>query len=635
MRHFLLSLAVALLVFQARAQEKPVIKIDTLYVPKGYMVILDDTSFVVGSDTVVIGRRIKMKEDPYQKSQKFYDSLQERADRRRVTRELHELFIRKQRRAQRVDSVIIKSEDSFKKYEGMTIRSIRIKKADLLEGSVLDTVLEASSRLGKLVNRLHTDTRDFIIRNNLLFEEGDQVDPYKLADNERVLRQFKTIRDARIYLKPAEGTTDQVDVVVVTQDVASLGASGSYSSLNKFSLDVYNINILGYAKQLQVSYFRNIDGQPRDGYEVLLREPNFGSSFIQGEIKYTDNYLRNRLSVTTGRDFLTPRMKYAGGLEAFRTHENYVINRNDTLPQPYTQESVDAWLGRSIQLATRTNFIIAVRTHDYRFKDRPFISTDSNYFFFNRNFILGGLTIFKTNYVKGSLIQGFGKTEDVPVNAWVGITFGPEYNNFSTRHYIDMHAGMGRYIKKTGYFYSDVTIGGFRTGSTWEDGVVALNGRYFSNLMRAGKTKVRQFVNLSYVRGYNRTINQTLAINRGWRDERGFVPLGSERATLGLETIYFTPWYYYGFKFALYHGAEFNLIADGERIFVKENVYPSVRAGIRMLNDNLAFPTVSVDFAYYIRSAGFNPSFSVQVSTTLPRLFGAPQSFKPQIAVFQ
>jgi len=405
--------------------------------------------------------------------------------------------------------------------------------------------------------------------------------------------------------------------------------------LNNFSLDVTNINILGYAKQLQVSYFRNIDGQPHDGYEVLLREPNFGSSFIKGEIRYTDNYLRNRLSVITGRDFLTPRMKYAGGLEAFRTHENYVINRNDTLPQPYTQENIDAWLGRSIQLATRTNFIVAVRTHDYRFIDRPFISTDSNYFFFNRNYILGGLTIFKTNYVKGSLIQGFGKTEDVPVNTWFGTTFGPEYNNFSTRRYIDVHAGMGRYIRKTGYFYAEAIVGGFRTGSTWEDGIVNLNGRYFSNLLRAGKTKVRQFVNFSFVKGYNRTINQTLAINRGWRDNRGFVPLGSKRATLGFETIYFTPWYYLGFKFALYHGADFNVIADSEKMFNKDNVYPSLKAGIRMLNDNLVFPTLSVDLVYYIGSAGFKPSFSIQVSTSLPRLFGAPQSFRPQVAVFQ
>jgi hypothetical protein len=634
MRSIFFSLLLAVLVLESRAQEKPV-KIDTLLVPKGYLVILDDTSFVVKTDTVIVGRRIRMKEDPYSKSEKFYDSLEEKAQHTRVTRELHDMLIRKQKRPQTIDSVINKSEDSYGKYNGMTIRSIKIKKADLLEGSVLDTVLEATSKVGKLVNRIHADTRDFIIRNNLLFKVGDRVDPYKLADNERLLRQFKTIRDARIYLKPVEGTTDQVDIVVVTQDVASVGAAGSYSSLNKFSAEVYDINILGYAKQLRVSYFRNTAGRPVDGYEVSLSEPNFGHSFIRGEIKYTDNYLRNRTSVTASRDFLTPRMKYAGGLEVFKTHENYVINRNDTLPQPYTQENLDMWVGRAIALAERTNFVLAVRTHDYRFTSRPVIRHDSNYFFFNRNSVLGALTIFRTNYIKGSLIQGFGKTEDVPVNGWFGTTFGPEYNDFATRHYIDVHAGQGLYFRGAGYFSADFTVGGFRKGSIWEDGVVTFNGRYFSNLMRAGKAKVRQFVNFNYVKGYNRTINQVLTLDRGWRDPNNFVPVGNERITLGLETVYFTHWYYYGFKFALYHGATFNAIGSGEKILARRNIFPSLKGGIRMLNDNLTFPTLSIDVNYYIRTADFKPSFSIGFATSLPRLFGAPQSFKPQVASYQ
>jgi len=634
-RAFLFSLSFIALVIQARAQEKPPVKIDTLFVPKGYQVILDDTTFVVGRDTVVIGHKVRMREDPYQKSAKFYDSLKDRADRTRVTKELHELLIRKQRRGQTVDSILIKSEDSYGKYNGMTIRSIKIKKTDLLEGSVLDTVLEASSKVGKWVNRLHADTRDFIIRNNLLFKVGDKVDPYRLADNERLLRQFKTIRDARIYLKPAEGTTDQVDIVVVTQDVASVGAAGTYSSFKNFSVDAYDINILGYAKQLQVSYFRRTDGKPVNGYEIFLREPNFGHSFVQGQITYTNNYLRNRILLSAGRDFLTPKMKYAGGVEIFRTKENYVINRNDTLPQPYAQESIDVWIGRSFPLARRTNFIVALRTNDYRFTSRPLISQDSNFFFYDRNSILAGFTVFKTNYIKGSLIQGFGKTEDVPVNTWAGITLGPEYNDFSTRHYLDIHAGLGRYYDKAGYFSGDATIGGFKNGSIWEDGVFNVNGRYFSNLMDAGKTRVRQFINFSYAKGYRRKVYKDLVLGRGWRDPRGFVPTGDERIVVGLETVYFTPWYYYGFKFALYHGADLTFIGTNDRIIAKENLFPSLKAGIRMLNDNLVFPTLSIDANYYIRSGNYKPAFSIGISTSLPRLFGAPQNFKPQVALFQ
>lgn len=629
-----LSLALTVIAVQVLAQEKPPSKVETILVPKGYLVILEDTTFITKSDTLITGRKIKVKEDPYVKSERFYDSLQQMAERSRVARELHEFLIRKQRQGPTVDSALIKSEDSFRKYEGLKIRSIQLKKVDLIEGTVLDTTLEASSKLGKLVNRIHADTRPYIIRNNLLFDVGDEVDPYKLADNERLLRQFRTIRDARIYLRPVEGT-QEVDVVVVTQDVASVGASGTYSSFNNFSIDAYDINLLGHAKQLQVSYFRNNGGRPVNGYEIFLREPNFGHSFIRGELRYTDNYLRNRTSLSLSRDFLTPRMKYSGGLDLFRTHENYIINQNDTIPQPYTQENVDAWLARSIFLDTRTNFIVAFRTNDYRFTSRPLIKQDSNYFFFNRSYVLAGFTIFHTNYVKGSLIQGFGRTEDVPTNAWAGITLGNEVNDFTTRRYLDVHAGTGRYKKRLGYFYGDFTLGGFRTGQSWEDGILSFNGRYFSNLLPAGKTKVRQFINVSYVKGYNRTIYQSLGVGRGWKDQNGFIPLGSQRLTLGMETIYFTHWYYYGFKFALYHGADFHFLSGGEILGGRKLVFTGLKGGIRMLNDNLAFPTLSVDFNYYVKTDGFLPSFSASVSTTLPHLFGAPQNFKPIVASFQ
>ena len=97
--------------------------------------------------------------------------------------------------------LLLKSEEIFKPYAGYTIGSITFKGVDMLEGSVIDTLQEATTKFGKFVNKVHRDTRAVIIKQNLLFKVGDVVDPYKLADNERVLRQFKTLRDVRIYLR--------------------------------------------------------------------------------------------------------------------------------------------------------------------------------------------------------------------------------------------------------------------------------------------------------------------------------------------------------------------------------------------------------------------------------------------------
>ncbi len=604
---------------------------DTLEVTRGLMVVLSDTSFIAERDTVIITEKGHLKEDPYAKSDKFYDSLKEKAGRGRITKQLHGLLIRKKRAPMRIDSAIIKSENAFRAYEGLIIRSIQIKKVDLLEGSVLDTTRVSTSKVGKLVNKLHTDTRSFIIRNNLLFKEGDRVNAWEFADNERILRQFKTIRDARIYLRRVKGT-NLVDVVVVTQDLASVGATGSYGSLNRFNIGVYDINILGYAKQLQVSYFRNTHGSPVNGYEISLREPNFGSTFISGELKYTNNYLRERTSLSLRRDFLTPQMKYAGGIDVWRTHENY-LTLNDTIPSPYKQNNIDVWMGRSFHIARRTNLVLSARNSEVRFFERPAVSIDSNYFFYDRSLFLGSVTLFQSNYFKGSLIRGFGKTEDVPVNTWIGTTFGKEFHQFYPRPYIDLRGGIGRYFDRFGYINFTASAGGFRVGNGWEDGLISASTVYFSNLLASNRTKIRQFVNASVVNGYARTIQPYVRVVGRWRDDSNFVPTGNQRITLGTETVYFTPGYFYGFKFALYHGFDFNLLRTQH---INGSMFlPSIRAGIRMLNDNLTFPTISIDGTYYVATKQYPGAFSIRFSTTIPNLFGTPMSFKPVVAAFQ
>jgi hypothetical protein len=607
-------------------------EMDTLVVTRGLMVVLADTSFIAERDTVIITEKGRLKEDPYAKSEKFYDSLEQKADRKRLTSQLHDLVIRKKRAPVKVDSAIIKSENAFRPYEGMIIRTIKIRRVDLLEGSVLDTTRLTTTKVGKLVNRLHTDTREFIIRNNLLFEEGDRVNAWTFSDNERILRQFKTIRDARIYLNPVEGT-QFVDVVVVTQDVASVGAAGRFGSFNNFNLSVYDVNILGYAKQLQVSYFRRGNGYPINGFEVALREPNFGKSFISGELKYTNNYLRERTSFSVGRDFLTPRMKYAGGIEAYRTRENY-LTINDTIPSLYKQNSVDVWLARSFHLATRTNLVLSARNNEVRFFERPAVSVDSNYFFYDRSLFLGGITLFHSNYFKGNLIRGFGRTEDVPVNTWIGTNFGKEFHEFYSRPYVDLRGGIGRYYDRFGYINLSASAGGFRAGNRWEDGLLAGNAIYFSNLIVTRRTKIRQFINASVLSGYARTTEPFVGVIGRWRGDYDFVPTGNQRITMGAETVYFTPGYFYGFKFALYHGFDINLLRTQHQKS-SSMILPSLRGGIRMLNDNLTFPTISVEVSYYVSTGAYPGAFAVRFSTTLPNLFGAPMSFKPVVAPFQ
>lgn len=611
-----------------------------LKVKKGLLVILRDTTYVTKRDTVLMLteeelRTVRFRENPYLKSSKFYDSLRKRAARNELTQDILDLIVKKKKRKEKLVSVIVESEAVFKPYAGYTIGSIVFKHVDLIEGSVIDTLQKSSTRFGKFVNKIHLDTRASIIEQNLLFEVGDLVDPYTLADNERILRQLKTLRDVRIYIRKNKKHPKVVDVIVVTQDVGSVGVSGSYSSLQNYQLDVYDVNILGYAKQLQVSYFRKAAEIPKNGYELTFREPNLLGTFIQGELQYTNNYARQRTRLTLDRDFFTPEIKYAGGLELYRTNEYYRFDAYDTLEMPYRESSVDLWAGRSFEFRKRVNLIFSARANVREFTSSHFISSDSNSFFYDRTLLLGSVALTKRNFLKSLRIRGFGKTEDIPVGGSLSAVFGSEINEFVDRTYVELDGRFGRYFSRLGYINVSLAIGSFYKQKVAEDGLLAITSTYFSDLVEVRRMQLRQFIFFSYTKGFNRVLDQTIGITGKWEDTVARPPFGNKRITLGFETVYFMPWYTYGFQFALFHRFDLNLLSGDSRLVTNRSLFPSIRAGVRMLNENLVFPGFSAEVGYFGKNGIYGDAWEVKFSLTIPDLFGTSQVFKPQVSLFE
>lgn len=612
----------------------------TIRIKKGLQVVLRDTIFITKRDTVLSlsGKEflsIKIKKSPYVVSGQFYDTLSKRASNHKITKDIFGWVVKKKGRKEKIVNVVVKSEQVFMPYTGYIIESITFKGVDLIEGSVIDTLQKSSTKFGIFINTVHRDTRAKIIEHNLLFRVGDKVDPYHLADNERILRQFRPLRDARIYLSENKNNSKGVDVVVVTQDVASLGVSGSFSSWNKFRMDLYDINILGYAQQLKLSYFRNANALPHNGYEITLLQPNFRSTFIQSELQYTHNYLRERTRLALGRDFITPEIKYAYGLELYRTHEKFYFEEYDTLELPYTENNIDVWAGRSLQLSKRTNLIFSARVSSRTFTSNQFVSGDSNSFFYDRTLFLSRVTFIKRNYLKTLRIQGFGKTEDVLVGGAISILFGNEVNPFSDRYYGGLDGSIGRYFKDVGYLNFSLSAGSFVKRGSSEDGLVTLAGTYFSDLVKLRKMQVRQFIFFTYTKGFYRVLDRTISLPGKWQDQYDRPPLGSHRMTLGFETVYFMPWYVYGFQFAIFERVNFNLLSKSSVLLSKTALFPSIQCGVRMLNENLVLPRFAFDLTYFGKNQGYGDAWQFKFSTTLPNLFGTGQAFKPEVSRFE
>ena len=250
--------------------------------------------------------------------------------------------------------------------------------------TVYDTLRKPANWIERTGTRLHTNTREHVIRNSyLLFQQGDVLDPVLLRDNERLLRSTSIFHDARILVLPRSGSQQFVDVYVITQDVWSLLPNGGVGGLDNFNLGFDQINFRGLGHQLfaQVAYAAN-DPRQKMEYQARYKVPFIGKTFLTAEAEML--YLRDlkQVSAKVYRPFLTPATKYAGAIELNHTQvNNRIITRDDSVRLiPISYNYSDVWLGRSFRLFYRQNnaeekgrsrLILSVRNTNYKYFKRP------------------------------------------------------------------------------------------------------------------------------------------------------------------------------------------------------------------------------------------------------------------------
>jgi hypothetical protein len=232
-------------------------------------------------------------------------------------------------------------------------------------------------------------------------------------------------------------------------------------------------------------------------------------------------------------------------------------------------------------------------------------------------------------------IRGFGRTEDIPIGGTIGLLGGKEYNDYIDRIYAELNITQGTYFRGVGYFNASVTAGSYFRKMMVVDGMIKFGVIYFSNLVKARKSQVRQFLYYSYTLGLNRILDRSVGLDGRWEDENGFPPLGDERMTVGFETVYFLPWYTYGFQFALFHRIDLNLLSRDGGLFTRSSFFPAAQIGVRIQNELLVLPRFAFQLGYYGKNPEYSGKWEVKVMTTLPDLFGTNQRFKPTVAVFE
>ena len=509
----------------------------------------------------------------------------------------------------------VKSEDPFKQYKGKVIRHIRIETLSPFGTSIYDTLKDAQTAPGKAMNAAHVKTHSWVIRKNLFIKEGQKVDPYLLADNERNIRQMSFIDDVKTYITAPDPSGDSVDIVIITKDVFSIGFDVLTASPSYVSFRLFDGNFLGLADRLSTSYSFKTKRQSYfrlDGTSYSY--DNIAGTFLNTLVNYTlDDEGNQILGLFFNRSFYSINTKWAFG--AGYQYTKMVVDKqsreeeNEIKPEISYFNDISLWGGRAFQLRNTTipsRFVISESFFCRSFSSRPGFTIDSNKIYYNTTRILTGLAFSANNYYLTDYILHFGKPEIIPYGRAFQVTLGPEITDFYTRLYGGIDVSAGDFFNGFGFLSGKVVLGGYLYSKSMEDCVFKMSLKYLSPLFvtQDKKFKFRSFIFSDYRFGFNfRKNNSDFSnINRDFLiDQVKFdtVFYGRKSLSASLSVIMYTPIYFYGFRFAFMIQGKGGFVAPAGKSLFGQPFYTGVGLGILIRNDNLIFPTFLISCFYY------------------------------------
>jgi hypothetical protein len=586
----------------------------------------------------------------------FYSKIQSNAEKNFATRKLYGLFFRKQD-LNSAGIVFSKRDatDKFVDFANKQINRIEFVKLDAFGQSVFDSTLGPSTWIEDKANNLHIITADFVIKNNLLFTEGDILNPVDFAESEQLLRNLNYIEDANIIVETLDDTT-KVNVKVITKDAWSIGLGARLFNTHSSQFQVYDKNIGGLGLGLSGYLFYDAKNPSKWGHKVELNAFNIGGTFVLGNVWYRHGQGYESYAMSIRRDFYSSKALYGGGGGLIKSTEPYTYKNIDSTSS-ISYLTYDYWIGRSIRVSRKNlikaphNVVIAFRFISSNYSQRPRVEANLNYPFQSKEYILFGLSLNQQKLYKENLIYSFGSTEDIPTGFRVHFTSGIEKRapfllgntttkvEFSNRYYFGNEVSTAD-VGPWGYLFISARGGGFLT-TTNKTEQITTNFRaiYFSNLFRISDLRIRQFARVDYTRGLSRFLGEGEQIfldnNNGVRGLSSRAMTGTSRLVLNLETIAFSPLFVFGFRFAYFAFCDVGFIGSADDYIVGNQSFTGFGLGVRIRNENLVLNTFQLRLGYYPKLPS-NADFSYWLITGQQRTaFESFRAREPQVVPFE
>lgn len=493
------------------------------------------------------------------------------------------------------------------KSNGKIIRNITIETLDPFGQSVQNESKTPRNGLERFGNAVHLKTKEFTLRNLLLFKKNGVCDSILLKESERLIRSQRYVREVQVLPIYLTTSSDSMDVKIRVLDSWSLIPTGSLSA-NQSSAKLTERNIFGLGHQISGA-IENKFAPKEQAVFGRYTIHNLKNSFVKFEVEYAQQFNANsKRSVSLSRPFYSVFARNAGGVYFENSLKSEFFPVSDTLIAASVKyELQDYWYGRAFKLNKHivqdevyTNLITAISYNRKSFLQTPNAALDPSAFFATEANVIGYVGLSKQQFYQDKYIFNYDIIEDIPYGENIALVVGHQNKNDTARWYtgITLSHG-GKY--DFGYVSSFIEWGSFYNKGCTEQTAFKMGLNYFSPLMHWGKWRFRQFIKPTYIWGNNRasSFKDLLTLNDYYGIE-GFNNrvLGTQKWVTTFQIQSYVPGNWNGFRFSPYLNVSMGSLAKEKALF-DSKVYSKFSVGVLINNDFLVFNSFQVSFSYY------------------------------------
>lgn len=510
--------------------------------------------------------------------------------------------------------------EEFEQYRGKMIRDVNVRVISPYGVSIEKPQSDHFSKFQGFANRIQMKTKDWVVRNDLLFKSGETVDPILFADTEKNLWERRTFKDVKIFLVPVEGSYELVDVLVMVQDKWSWGIN-THAAINGVSVGLELQNFLGLPQSFKNEIAFNFRKDNLYTYSGRYQFENIGRSHIDTRISYQYENFKKGGKVSVNRDFFSANSKWAGHIQGAFYKES-AIAPNDLGSSIATNTMYnwqDVWLAGSFHMPgalgekydlLRT--VISGRMNRYQYNQRPYLhSPDGSQSFLNRIYFLGSIGFANWDYYLDHSVYYLDQAEYFSKGFNPSLILGFDYDEeLQKRFYSGIQLDYGKYLVNAGYIDLRASYGGFTKKDSYQQILAKLSVNFYTRPIKLGrKFLFRQFIKGSANIGFNRPIGKELVLN----NRTGLTGIyqdyikGMRNYVINLETDVYPTFKVVGFSSSVFAFADIAIVQQNS--IASFQLTQAYGAGIRLRHLGMGIDYFEFKFAYYpkLDIAGLKP----------------------------